>query len=114
MMVVAGTIVHKWDRFCAAYDQMAEPKYVVAMGACAISGGPFVNSYHVINGADKIIPVDVYPGLSATSRIAILRITAIAAVKVRNFLVIADVPPTIRTTLIDPNRQKLLKLRIIK
>lgn len=64
VMVVAGTIVHKMGPLLRrVYDQMAEPKYVVAMGACAISGGPFVNSYHVINGADKIIPVDVYiPG----------------------------------------------------
>ena len=64
LMVVAGTIVHKMGPLLRrVYDQMAEPKYVVAMGACSISGGPFVNSYHVINGADKIIPVDVYiPG----------------------------------------------------
>lgn len=64
VMVVAGTIVHKMGPLLRrVYDQMAEPKYVVAMGACAISGGPFLNSYHVINGADKIIPVDVYiPG----------------------------------------------------
>ena len=64
LMVVAGTIVHKMGPLLRrVYDQMAEPKYVVAMGACAISGGPFVNSYHVINGAEKIIPVDVYiPG----------------------------------------------------
>jgi NADH-quinone oxidoreductase subunit B len=64
LMIVAGTMVHKMGPLIRrVYDQMAEPKYVLAMGACAISGGPFVNSYHVINGVDKIIPVDVYvPG----------------------------------------------------
>lgn len=64
VMIVAGTIVHKMAPLLRrVYDQMAEPKYVVAMGGCAISGGPFVNSYHVVKGADKVIPVDVYiPG----------------------------------------------------
>ena len=42
---------------------MAEPKYVVAVGGCAISGGPFKSSYHVVRGIDEIVPVDVYvPG----------------------------------------------------
>ena len=45
------------------YDQMADPKYVIAVGGCAISGGPFKKSYHVVNGVDTILPVDVYiPG----------------------------------------------------
>ena len=44
-------------------DQMAEPKYVIAVGGCAVSGGPFKNSYHVLKGVEEILPVDVYiPG----------------------------------------------------
>ncbi len=63
-LMVAGTIVHRMAPILKrVYDQLAEPKYVIATGACAVSGGPFRNSYHTVPGIDQIIPVDVYvPG----------------------------------------------------
>lgn len=63
-LMVAGTIVHRMAPILKrVYDQLAEPKYVIATGACAVSGGPFRNSYHTVPGIDKILPVDVFvPG----------------------------------------------------
>ncbi len=61
MIMVLGTITYKMAPVLKRlYDQMADPKYVIAVGGCTISGGPFIKSYHVVNGIDKIIPVDVY------------------------------------------------------
>ena len=65
LMIVAGTVTHKMaPRVKLLFEQMPEPKYVMAMGACTISGGPYIkHGYHVLKGVDRLIPVDVYlPG----------------------------------------------------
>ena len=64
LIVVQGTITRKMaPRLRLVYDQMPEPKYVIAMGACAITGGLYFDSYNVLPGIDGVLPVDVYvPG----------------------------------------------------
>ena len=65
LMIVAGTVTFKMaSRVRRLYEQMPDPKYVIAMGACTVGGGPYFKwGYHVVKGVDLVIPVDVYiPG----------------------------------------------------
>ena len=65
LMIVAGTLSHKMaPRLRRLWEQMPDPKYVIAMGACVIGGGPYSKyGYHVVQGVDLIVPVDIYlPG----------------------------------------------------
>ena len=99
------------------YNQMPEPKYVVAMGACASGGGPFKEGYNVVSGIDKFLPVDVYiPGCPPTPQALIARLDqaagedrqAIASARVRWYRKGADsveIPmPVLGPDLIDPRR----------
>jgi NADH-quinone oxidoreductase subunit B len=64
LMIVSGTVTKKMaPQVVRLWNQMPEPKYCIAMGACAISGGPFKQGYNVLKGIDRYIPVDIYiPG----------------------------------------------------
>jgi NADH-quinone oxidoreductase subunit B len=68
LMIISGTVTKKLlPQIIRLYNQMPEPKYVLAMGACASGGGPFKEGYNVVAGIDKYLPVDVYvPGCPPT------------------------------------------------
>jgi NADH-quinone oxidoreductase subunit B len=61
VMIVAGTVTTKMaPAVRRLYDQMADPKYVIAMGTCVIAGGPYQGSYSTVPGIDNFVPVDIY------------------------------------------------------
>jgi NADH-quinone oxidoreductase subunit B len=121
LMIVSGTVTKKMAvSIVRLYNQMPEPKYVLAMGACASGGGPFKEGYNVVSGIDRFIPVDVYvPGCPPTPQ-ALLH-GLITLQKKIDSQSIRDVPwyqpgqrepiptPVLGPDLIDPRQADLIR-----
>ena len=127
LLLVSGTVTKKMvPAIIRLYNQMPEPKYVVAMGACASGGGPFKEGYNVVAGIDKFLPVDVYiPGCPPTPQALIAgmiklqeKIDKESLKKVRWYQKGADsveVPvPILGPDLIDPRRNAEIRLASAK
>jgi NADH-quinone oxidoreductase subunit B len=126
LMIVSGTVTKKMiPTIVRLYNQMPEPKYVVAMGACASGGGPFKEGYNVVSGVDRYVPVDVYiPGCPPTPQ-ALLhglislqrRIDAQSIKSVRWYgkEPIEAIPiPVLGPDVIDPRQNEIIKQDTLK
>lgn len=120
VMLVSGTVTKKMvPQIVRLYNQMGEPKYVVAMGACACGGGPFKEGYSVVSGIDKFIPVDVYiPGCPPTPQALLHGLMALQkkvdqeSIKTARWYQKAPIEPIpvpiLGPDLIDPRKNKLI------
>jgi len=121
LMIVAGTVTKKMvPQIVRLYNQMPEPKYVLAMGACASGGGPFKEGYNVVSGVDEFIPVDVYvagcpptPQALLNGFITLQKMIDKQSVKsVRWYRKGADVPvpvPVLGPDLMDPRKFAVIR-----
>src|SRR5689334_6605768 len=129
LMIVSGTVTKKMVvPIVRLYNQMPEPKYVLAMGACASGGGPFKEGYHVVSGIDKFVPVDVYvPGCPPTPQALLNGLIALQKkIEGQSLSVAASVPwygsgpneeipmPVLGPDIIDPRQAEVFRREAMK
>jgi hypothetical protein len=124
LMIVSGTVTKKMVvPIVRLYNQMPEPKYVLAMGACASGGGPFKEGYNVVSGIDQYLPVDVYvPGCPPTPQALLFGLIALQKkIDGQSLANLDDVPwygvgpseptpvPILGPDIIDPRQMDLIR-----
>ncbi len=129
LMIVSGTVTKKMIvPIVRLYNQMPEPKYVLAMGACASGGGPFKEGYNVVSGVDKYLPVDVYvPGCPPTPQALLNGLIALQKkIEQQSLNVPTSTPwygngpneaipvPVLGPDLIDPRQAELFRREALK
>ncbi len=126
LMIVSGTVTKKMIvPIVRLYNQMPEPKYVLAMGACASGGGPFKEGYNVVSGIDQYVPVDVYvPGCPPTPQALLFGLIALQKkIDGQSLANLEDIPwygvgpsdpvpvPILGPDIIDPRQMELIRLQ---
>ena len=103
LMIVAGTVTYKMaSRVKRLYNQMPEPKYVMAMGACTVGGGPyFKHGYHVVKGVDMVVPVDVYVPGDACCILHLINSTGVRTKETQK----PEKPPAAQSLVVGPRRR---------